>query len=389
MLSRALTKATVTLLIGGFAAMPVRAENLEAGKSPSQIFAGTCSACHKGTRGLIKSVTPGSLPGFLRQHYTTSSEMAGQLSAYLLSNGAVDTRLGGGMTKQGKDARIDSRPEPKPEPKPVLAPALPEPRLGHRRRGVPPQEAEKPDLDGAAAQGERRREPRIEPAGRPPRNARRLARPGAEAAEPDRSAAEGTPGAAASQMGPDGRRLSAKHKLGKRGRPRGDDAANDDAAKTEPPRIETPRADAPKSDAAKTGTDKTGGTDRTGMEEDRGGEAAKAETSKEGGAKANTARAGGATGEGGKPEATRGEARGSETTLRADPVPQVAPAPKASEGETWPAQTAAPSAGPAASMSSGSRHTSEPAAVAGPATHSLDAPPAPPPAEPPTPPISR
>ena len=63
MLSRALSLATVTLLIGGFATAPVRAQNLEAGKSPSQIFAGTCTACHKGARGLLKTVAPGSLPG--------------------------------------------------------------------------------------------------------------------------------------------------------------------------------------------------------------------------------------------------------------------------------------------------------------------------------------
>ncbi len=90
MLGRALSLATVTLLIGCLASPPARAQNLEAGKSPSQIFEGTCTACHKAPRGLLKSVPAGSLPGFLRQHYTTSSEMASRLSAYLISNGATD-----------------------------------------------------------------------------------------------------------------------------------------------------------------------------------------------------------------------------------------------------------------------------------------------------------
>src|SRR3984957_8995975 len=109
MLSRALSLATVTLLIGCFAADSAQAQatNLEAGKSPSQIFAGTCTACHKSPRGLLKTVSPGSLPGFLRQHYTTSSEMAGPLSAYLISNGVADTRAG---TKQGKDAASEAKP---------------------------------------------------------------------------------------------------------------------------------------------------------------------------------------------------------------------------------------------------------------------------------------
>src|SRR6202043_1539211 len=101
MLSRALGLATVTLLMGWFAAAPVQAQNLEAGKSPSAIFAGTCNACHKSPRGLLKTVSPGSLPGFLREHYTTSSDMASLLSAFLISNGATDTRYGGGQSKPG------------------------------------------------------------------------------------------------------------------------------------------------------------------------------------------------------------------------------------------------------------------------------------------------
>src|SRR3954454_13694157 len=112
MVSRALSLAALTLLIGGLRPEPAlsQAENLEAGKSPSQIFAGTCTACHKGPRGLLKTVAPGSLPGFLRQHYTTSSDMAGMLSAYVLSNGAADPRGGGGMTKQGQEAKSGPKP---------------------------------------------------------------------------------------------------------------------------------------------------------------------------------------------------------------------------------------------------------------------------------------
>ena len=109
MLSRALSLATVTLLIGCLAAIPVRAQNLDAGKSPAQIFSGTCSACHKGARGLLKTVPAGSLQGFLRQHYTTSSEMASQLSAFLIANGATDTR-GAKPTQQAKDQGKDAKP---------------------------------------------------------------------------------------------------------------------------------------------------------------------------------------------------------------------------------------------------------------------------------------
>src|ERR1700743_1596701 len=95
MSSRALSLAAVLLLIGWFATGQALAQqNLDAGKAPSQIFAGTCTACHKSPRGLLKTVAPGSLPGFLRQHYTTSPNMAGVLASYLISNGATDTRIG-------------------------------------------------------------------------------------------------------------------------------------------------------------------------------------------------------------------------------------------------------------------------------------------------------
>lgn len=110
MMSRALGLATVTLLIGCCTMGPTQAqENLDAGKSPSAIFANTCSACHKSPRGLLKTVAPGALPGFLREHYTTGPDMAGVLSSYLISNGAVDTRYdqapkGGRQAKSAHNA---------------------------------------------------------------------------------------------------------------------------------------------------------------------------------------------------------------------------------------------------------------------------------------------
>jgi hypothetical protein len=100
------------LLVGNWAAEQARAqENLDAGKSPSQIFAGTCNACHKSPRGLLKTVPPGSLSGFLRQHYTTSPNMAGVLANYLVSNGATDTR----MPKEGsREAKQEAKGDAKP-----------------------------------------------------------------------------------------------------------------------------------------------------------------------------------------------------------------------------------------------------------------------------------
>src|SRR5436190_20245633 len=115
MLSRALSLATVMLVFGCLAADEAHAQvtNLEAGKSPSQIFAGTCNACHKSPRGVLKTVPASSLPAFLRQHYTTSSDMASVLSSYLVSNGATDTRYQAKdqPKQQAKDGRQEARPD--------------------------------------------------------------------------------------------------------------------------------------------------------------------------------------------------------------------------------------------------------------------------------------
>ncbi len=138
-------------MLCGLTAAPVDAQNLEAGKAPSQIFSSTCSLCHKSSRGLLKSVAPGSLPGFLRQHYTTSSDMAGAMAAYVMSNGAANAALpGGNLTRQGEDSRTapkpSANPDGRPEPKPELA-SREGTKDGNRGRR-PVREAARPDVDG-------------------------------------------------------------------------------------------------------------------------------------------------------------------------------------------------------------------------------------------------
>jgi hypothetical protein len=339
MLSRALSLATVMLLIGGFAAAPVRAQNLEAGKSPSQIFSGTCAACHKGARGLLKTVAPGSLPGFLRQHYTTSSEMASVLSAYLISNGATDTRYTGGQPKQGKDAKQEAaRPQGAPEQLD---------RYGRPLRRAPSQEASRPDGDG--------RLPQTEPAVPAGRN--RLANPEVE------------------ERGPDGRKLSAKQRLSKRGKP-GEELPKTDAGKADAPMGEAAKGEVSKDEKSNAAKDESSKPE-VKPEEDKS-ESAKLDTPKDDGAKADV-------------------------PLRADPVPAVTPAPKSPEGDAMPAETAAPAPGSspagspvtstAASNGAPEPQGSGPAPVASPPPAAVSLSPPPPvpvaPAGPPAPPISQ
>ncbi len=58
---------------------PARSQsNLDAGKSPEQIFSDTCSACHHAPQDLKQASTQ-----FLRQHYTTGARQAAAMAAYL------------------------------------------------------------------------------------------------------------------------------------------------------------------------------------------------------------------------------------------------------------------------------------------------------------------
>jgi hypothetical protein len=335
MLSRALSLATVTLLIGCFAVIPVQAQNLEAGKSPSQIFAGTCNACHKSPRGLLRTVPAGSLPGFLRQHYTTSGDMASLLSAFLVANGAADTRHVGSQPKPAKDS----------EAKPATLPDQLD-RFGRRLRPPAPltQQAARPDAEPrqAAKPGVDGVSPQAEP-GRPGRNAKPLARPG---------------------EAPD----SARARLSKRGRPGGEEA----------PKAETDRIDAANTDAAKTDAAKPD----TGREQAPKGEAPASETAKVVGSKVEGTKPSGEGTSEVKIEAPKETGSGESPALRADPVPPVTPAPSSA-----PAVSAAVSSG----MPEPAPEPPAPPVQPAPPAVTASVPPPPPiaPAGPPAPPISQ
>jgi hypothetical protein len=280
MLSRALGLATVMVVMSSLAAERAlaQAQNLEAGKSPSQIFAGTCTVCHKSPRGLLKTVAPGSLPGFLRQHYTTSSDMAGVLASFLISNGATDARFAGTQQKGTKEGVKEGTKETSRESTRDAPPDQLE-HVSHRQR------------PGAASPQESQ-------------DTRHASRPDADTQPPSQ---------ALSERGPEGRKMSAKQKLSRRGKP------GDELPKTEPAG----------GDAAKTEPVKPEGDRPTGEGQS---ESAKVEPAKE---------------------------PGETSALRADPVPPVTPAPlpaasaaASSSGSETPAMSfAAPTPAPALTIS--------------------------------------
>jgi hypothetical protein len=341
MLSRALSIATVTLLISCLAAGVARAENLDAGKSPSQIFSSTCNACHKSPRGLLKSVSASSLPGFLRQHYTTGSDMASVLSTYLISNGAADPRYQSKDQPKQKDAKQDGKPD-QPD------------RFGRRQPpAAPAQEASRPDDDAAPSQNEGLRRGR---------DAKRLARPHTA---PD--AAKPADGQAPVQATTDSK-SGVRQKQGRRGRPAaveeppkteqvapGDAPTEDasrDAAKAETAATDSAKTDPAKTDPAKTDAIKGEGDAAKPVDESE-------KPAREG--RSDTA----------KVDAPKENVGSEPNPLRPDPVPPVTPAPPASAA-TGPDSSASP-----------------PAAT--PPQETATAPAAPPsvPAGPPAPPISR
>jgi hypothetical protein len=321
MLSRALSIATVTLLIGCFTAGVVWAvENLDAGKSPSQIFSNTCSACHKSPRGLLKNTPASSLPGFLRQHYTTGTDMASVLSSYLISNGAADPRYQSKdqpkKDQSKKDAKQDGRPD-QPD------------RFGRRQPpAAPAQEAARPDADGTAPQSERTR---------PGRDGKRFSR---RHAEPEANPADGqAPVQAATDSKSGGRQ-----KQGRRGRPvveeppKNEPATRGDAAQEAPSRdAANPEPAKPESVSSEPGKTETVTTDpaRTDAIKDEDGKPA-GEATKPAGESSREGRSDTA-----KVDAPKESAGSEPNPLRADPVPPAS-ATTAPEPSTAPAPAAPP-----------------------------------------------
>jgi hypothetical protein len=86
---KALDRGRIRLAIGILVLCLARTagaqESLDQGKSPAQLFASDCSICHKSPKGLARAGGMFGLDSFLREHYTTSREMATAIADYLKS----------------------------------------------------------------------------------------------------------------------------------------------------------------------------------------------------------------------------------------------------------------------------------------------------------------
>jgi hypothetical protein len=107
-------------LLAIFSAVPAAAQNLDAGKSPAQIFADTCSSCHRRAQELRKPSA-----SFLRSHYTTGQDEASAMASYLAGIPA-DPRAGQ-QKKQSGSTPAETTPsrrqeQPKDQAKTQQAP---------------------------------------------------------------------------------------------------------------------------------------------------------------------------------------------------------------------------------------------------------------------------
>jgi hypothetical protein len=112
-------------VLAGFASIAAGAQNLDAGKSPAQIFADTCSACHRRAQELKKPSA-----GFLRSHYTTSQDEASAMASYLAripSEGRSSQQK-----KQSGAASTETRPTRRQEQS--KEPAREQPKEGSKSR---------------------------------------------------------------------------------------------------------------------------------------------------------------------------------------------------------------------------------------------------------------
>jgi len=309
MTSRTLIVAAVALLAANVDVAPAHAQNLDAGKSAPQIFASTCAACHRSPRGLVKSVSAQALPGFLRQHYTTGTDMARQLSGYLIASGGVaEPRQARGKDDEPRrPAARAERPQAQPRQRPAAQPL---------RAWRLPWETESP-AEAAAKSGAAQAEKRPQRAGTTKRRPRRE-EPQQETAEP--AAAEPAVATPASH---------APARTGRKGKPSAEERAKDHSAAAKD-QVKDQAKDQAK-DEAKDGSaaaspavspDKPAATEAP---------AAAPPPQEAGTGKADeTAKAGDSKPEASETKPVAADADKPAAPLRADPVPQVTPAPDAS-----------------------------------------------------------
>jgi hypothetical protein len=104
----------ISIFVVGFAiscaSAAATAQDLTAGKTPAQLFHSDCAECHRSPGSVAGTRDVHALAAFLREHYTTKSETAGALAAYVSSFAGT----GAAVRNRGTDVAAPASGEPPP-----------------------------------------------------------------------------------------------------------------------------------------------------------------------------------------------------------------------------------------------------------------------------------
>ena len=125
--------------------------NIDQDKSPAQLYAGDCAACHKSVRGLANGRSASSLAGFLGEHYTASSREAAAIAAYVMANGGSAAAAPARAKPEGERTRANAEePRNREARRPVQPEGKPPGNSAARRLEPERRAAAEPGQPGAA-----------------------------------------------------------------------------------------------------------------------------------------------------------------------------------------------------------------------------------------------
>jgi hypothetical protein len=127
--------------------------NIDAGKTPAQMFSSTCTACHRRPQELKRASA-----GFLRQHYMPSAEEAAAMASYLASVGS-DPRA---VKDRGKPPQPPAKAAPQTQTQTQAQAQAPAQTKG-RKAGEPAKAANAKQAEPAPEATEQARAPVLEP----------------------------------------------------------------------------------------------------------------------------------------------------------------------------------------------------------------------------------
>jgi hypothetical protein len=111
---------TVACLAAAFLQIPAADAqgNIDAGKTPAQIFGDTCAGCHRSARELRRASA-----SFLRSHYTAGSDEASAMANYLAGIGGGEARSNAATQSQPKRPTAEVAKQ-----QPIARPAAEQPK---------------------------------------------------------------------------------------------------------------------------------------------------------------------------------------------------------------------------------------------------------------------